>query len=75
MIVIDANVIAYLSIPGDHTDAARSVLQADAEWIAPRLWRSEFRNVLTLYTRKQTLLLTDAISIAQEAVSMMEGNG
>jgi hypothetical protein len=27
----------------------------DSEWIAPSLWKSEFRNILTLYLRKGIL--------------------
>ncbi len=74
MIVVDANVIGYLVIQGDQTTEAESVLQADADWVAPYLWRSELRNVLTLYIRKNLLSFTDALSIAQEAAVLMEAN-
>ena len=57
MIVVDTNVIAYLFINGDQTEKAKSLLLYDAEWIAPFLWRSEFRNILALYIRKNILVM------------------
>jgi len=57
MIVVDSNLIAYLLIPGDRNDEAESVLQKDSEWVAPLLWRSEFRNILTLYMRHSGMSL------------------
>ena len=57
MIVVDSNLIAYLLIPGDRNEEAESVLQKDSEWVAPLLWRSEFRNILTLYMRHSGMSL------------------
>lgn len=74
MIVVDANVIAYLVIQGDQTTEAESVLKADADWVAPYLWRSEFRNLLALYIRKNLLSLVDALSIVREAEALMDGS-
>lgn len=55
MIVADVNVIAYLWVPGEMTDQAERVLRRDPEWVAPQLWRSEFRNVLAQYFRKELI--------------------
>lgn len=74
MIVVDTNVIAYLFIPGDFSEKAISVLKYDSTWLAPSLWKSEFRNVLSLYFRQAHLSLKDAQSIMNEAEEFMSGN-
>lgn len=48
MIVADTNLIAYLWISGEKSELADQVFQKDPSWIAPVLWRSEFRNVLSM---------------------------
>ena len=73
MIVVDTNVIAYLWLPGDHTAAAERVLSLDADWNAPLLWRSEFRNVLAGYLRRGLLDLTRAGEIMARAEEQMTG--
>jgi predicted nucleic acid-binding protein len=73
MIVVDTNVVAYLLIPGERTPRARAALLKDPEWAAPILWRSEFRNVLALYMRRNRLSLADALSLAEEAEGLFEG--
>lgn len=44
--VVASNVLAYLYLPGEFTSAAEALLEKDADWAAPMLWRSEFRNIL-----------------------------
>lgn len=73
MIVADTNVIAALYLPGEHTVRAETLLRQDADWIAPALWRSELRNVLALYLRKQLLTFDQAYSIQTEAESLLAG--
>lgn len=73
MIVVDTNVIAYLYLPGDHTEAARATLATDAAWAAPLLWRSEFRNVLALYLRQQHLTLAAALEVQSAAEELLAG--
>jgi len=63
MIVVEMNAIAYLFLPGEHTENARSVVLRDPEWCAD-LWRCEFRNVLALYIRKKAISIATAFSIA-----------
>jgi predicted nucleic acid-binding protein len=72
MIVVDTNTIAYLFIPGERTEQARQALRKDSEWIAPLLWRSEFRNVLTTYLHQNHLTLSQALGIMQEAENLMQ---
>jgi predicted nucleic acid-binding protein len=73
VIVADSNLIAYLLIRGDHTGSAEAVLVKDPHWAAPVLWRSEFRNILTLYLRQGHLDLSQALKYMNEAESLVSG--
>lgn len=46
----------------------------DANWAAPQLWRSELRNVLALYLRKQLLTFEQACQIQNQAESLVAAN-
>ena len=74
MIVVDTNVLAYLYLPGEYTDAAEGMLRRDAEWAAPLLWRSEFRNILAGYMRRGTLTLAQAAATQREAEGLLAGS-
>ncbi len=71
MIVVDTNVIAYLLINGEQTRRAEDVKRRDPEWVAPVLWRSEFRNLLSLYIRQKIFDLDHAISLLENAEEIM----
>jgi predicted nucleic acid-binding protein len=71
--VVDTNVIAYLFIEGNHTKHAKNLLKQDSDWHAPLLWRSEFRNVLSLYIRLGHLTLKDSLRLMEEAEQLMMG--
>ena len=73
MIIVDTNVIAYLWIPGLHTSQAESALRKDANWAAPLLWRSEFRNILTGYIRRTQISFDTAMQLMEEAEDQMRG--
>jgi predicted nucleic acid-binding protein len=73
MIVVDSNVIAYLYLPGDHTAKAESLLQRDADWVVPLLWRSEFRNILAGYMRRLAFTLDMARGLQAEAEDLLAG--
>ena len=73
MIVVDTNVISYLLLPTPMTAAAEALYQGDPEWSAPLIWRSEFRNVLALYMRKDLLALAAALSLQERAEKLLEG--
>ena len=67
MIVIDTNIISYLFLPTTYTELAEQLYERDAKWIAPPLWRSEFRNVLALYLRKDLISFEDALALQEQA--------
>jgi predicted nucleic acid-binding protein len=73
MIVVDTNIIAYLHLTTEWSQRACDLLQKDADWLAPLLWRSEFRNVLGGYLRKGVLSLEQAKQIMAEALRTMSG--
>lgn len=73
MIVVDSNVLAYLYLPGEFTDAAERLLEDDPDWHAPILWRSEFRNILAGCMRRGTLAFEQAHAIQREAESLLDG--
>jgi predicted nucleic acid-binding protein len=73
MIVVDSNVVAYLYLPGDYTEKAEALLEHDADWAAPLLWRSEFRNILAGYMRRKTLTFEAARDLQLEAESLLAG--
>ncbi len=74
MIVVDSNVLAYLYLPGEFTDAAEALLDRDAEWAAPVLWRSKFRNILAGYLRRKSLSFEQAVSLQAEAEDLLAGH-
>lgn len=71
MIVADTNIISYLMLPTVYSAKASLLYQTDAVWVAPSLWRSEFRNVLALYMRQQIITLAEALAIQDEAEVVM----
>lgn len=71
MIVVDSNVIAYLYLPGEFTESAERLLEEEPDWAAPPLWRSELRNILALYIRKNLLDFDQAFRIQREAEALM----
>jgi len=73
MIVVDTNLIGYLYLNGERSSQAEQALQKDPQWAAPLLWRSELRNVLALYLRKQLMSLEAAREIMDEALSLLTG--
>ncbi len=71
MIVVDTNILAYLYLPGEFTTQAEKLLIEHAEWAAPQLWRSEFRNILAGYMRRGTFDLQHAIMLQREAEALL----
>ena len=74
MIVVDTNILAYLYLPTEHTQKVEDLLSKDPDWIAPTLWRSELRNVLALYLRKNILTFEQALAIQGEAEALLQDN-
>lgn len=73
MIVVDTNIIGYLYLSSPRSAQAEKALLKDAMWAAPLLWRSELRNVLAQYIRKDLLAFEDAVRVMNEATRLMSG--
>jgi predicted nucleic acid-binding protein len=67
VIVVDTNIICYRWIPSSYSHDAERALAKDADWIAPLLWRSEFRNALAGAIRRNLITLAVATDIADKA--------
>ena len=74
MIAVDTNVIAYLFLRGDQTAQAEAWLMKDRDWIAPVLWRSEFRNLLAGFLRRKQLTCDAMREIQREAEALLTGS-
>ncbi len=74
MIVVDTNIISYLLLPTSYSDSVDTLYQLDSHWVAPLLWKSEFRNVLALYLRKRIIDLEKALQLQEYAESLMATN-
>ena len=70
MIVADTNVVAYLVIEGDRSDAARAAYERDPEWRLPPLWRAEFLNVLATSVRAGVLEKRQGLQAWDAAVTL-----
>lgn len=71
MIVVDTNVLVYFYLPTDLSVHANRLRDINPHWVAPRLWRSEMRNVLGLYLRKDLLTLEQAFRIQTMAETLL----
>lgn len=73
MIVVDANLLVYFWAGGQGAHLAQAVLRRDAMWVAPLLWRSEFRNAVVNLSRARRLASGHAVTWAREAETQMIG--
>ena len=73
MIVVDTNIIGYLFLSSEHSLLAERALINDREWAAPILWRSELRNVLAFYMRKNLIKLEHSQHIMDGALELLRG--
>lgn len=71
MIVVDTNVVAYLLLTGEQTADAERAFAQDPHWVAPVLWRSEFRSVLSLHIRRRLLTADRAFAVMEQAETLL----
>ena len=73
MIVVDNDVLCYFWLGAGRSEAARQARRRDAAWVAPRLWRSEFRQVLRGYMQRGSLRYAEALWFIEKAERSMRG--
>ena len=73
MLLVDTNVVAYLLIEGDHTQAAQQLRRRDPDWRSEAFLLVEFTNVLasSVATKRMTLGLAE--SSLGKAVALFDG--
>lgn len=74
MIVADTNIISYLLLPTSFSASVDALYKIDSDWVAPTLWKSEFRNILALYIRKDLITFEKALQLQDSAELLMTGN-
>ena len=72
MIVVDTNIIAHFWLPSDQSAVIDEFFQRDSNWIAPILWKSEFRNIVTLYLKRNFIDLAGALQLTEKAELQMK---
>jgi len=73
MIVVDTNLIVYLMLEGESTKTAEKVFEKDPDWVAPVLWQSEFRNVMSVYMKQKVVSLKTALAMTERAEMILSG--
>jgi predicted nucleic acid-binding protein len=74
VIVVDANILIYLWLRESNVETAEELFATDPHWIAPLLWRSEFRNVVVGALRRKTISRQTALAAIDGAERQMDGN-
>lgn len=74
MIVADTNIISYFLLPTPYSEEADKLYRLEPNWVAPILWKSEFRSVLALYLRKKLISFGVALQLQESAESIMLNN-
>jgi predicted nucleic acid-binding protein len=72
MIVVDANVIAHLTIQSEFSPLAEAAYAADAAWASPRLWLSEYRNLLAKYIEHRGMTVASALLSLRSAEEIID---
>ena len=72
MLLVDTNVVAYLLIKGDHTEAAQELCARDSDWRSEAFLLVEFTNVLvsSIARKRMTLSMADDFSRKPPPYSM-----
>ena len=73
MVLIDTNILAYLLIDGEQTEAARRLRRSDPDWRSEAFIMAEFTNVLVRYTLGKRITLALAQDLLEKAGTLLDG--
>jgi predicted nucleic acid-binding protein len=73
MLLVDTNVVAYLLIEGDHTQAAQQLRRRDPDWRSEAFLLVEFTNVLASSVATKRMTLGLAKNSLGKAVALFDG--
>ncbi|MEZ5584931.1 MAG: type II toxin-antitoxin system VapC family toxin [Candidatus Competibacteraceae bacterium] len=73
IMLVDTNILAYLLIVGDRTQAAQTLFAHDAEWKSEAFVLVEFSNILATYQRLGELSHAQAEYLLNEAEIRLQG--
>ena len=67
MVLVDTNILAYLTIEGDRTAAAHQLFERDSDWCSEAFVMVEFSNVIATYVRTGALTQPQGTKLLAEA--------
>jgi predicted nucleic acid-binding protein len=73
MLLVDTNVVAYLLIDGDHTEAAQQLRRRDSDWRSEAFLLVEFNNVLASSVANKRMTFGLAEDLLGKAVALFDG--
>ena len=73
MLLVDTNVVAYLLIEGDHTEAAQELRIRDSDWRSEAFLLVEFTNVLASSIARKRMTLSMAEDLLAKVFSLFDG--
>ena len=73
MLLVDTNVVAYLLIHGDHTEAAQELRRRDSDWRSEAFLLVEFTNVLASSIASRRMSVPLAQDFMAKATALFEG--
>lgn len=73
MVLVDTNILAYLTIQGDRTSAAQELYVRDPDWRSEGFILVEFSNVLVTYVRTKAMTPEVGTRLLAEAQILLPG--
>lgn len=73
MLLVDTNVVAYLLIDGDYTEAAQELRIRDSDWRSEAFLLVEFTNVLASSIARKRMTLSLAEQFLAKAAALLDG--